>query len=183
MSKKLKSRGRGTFPWEYDALVASEDSAKRKRGRRKQKALSKLEKQRQRIRRAKQHEGSKPHDSGNPKTIRVWPQGWRVPTPSLPLTAKEYARYLETPHWREFRDRYRASDRLQECFVCGGENFELHHHTYVRLGQEEFEDVVPLCATHHHAVHKAVKSGVKLANAHTYVRMRYQRGELGVKIR
>ncbi len=150
------------------------------RNRKRQKALSKVEKQRQRARRARE-DVNRPLDAGIPKMIRIWPQGWRVPTSSLPLTAKEYVRYLETPHWQEFRDKYRASEHLQECFVCGSTEFELHHHNYVRLGNEALEDVVPLCREHHQAVHKAVKAGVRLTNAHTYVKMRFQRNELGMR--
>lgn len=173
-----KARSRVMFPWEYDAFVETERKADHlRRNRKRQKALSKVEKQRQRARRNRE-DRNRPLDAGMPKMIRPWPQGWRVPTATLPMTAKEYARYLETPHWQEFRDKYRASAHLQECFVCGDTEFELHHHTYTRIGNEGLLDVVPLCGTHHRAAHKAVKSGVSLTNAHTYVKMRYQRNEL-----
>jgi 5-methylcytosine-specific restriction endonuclease McrA len=117
-----------------------------------------------------------------PKIIRVWPQGWRVPTARNPMTSKEYAAYLDQPHWQQFNKAYRESDsELHECFVCGNVNYDLHHHTYARLGREGLSDVVPLCREHHKSVHKAVKAGVQLSNAHTYVKTRYQRGELGVR--
>jgi hypothetical protein len=180
-----KSKGRGTFPWEYDAPASEQkrlDEAVRFHGRRKVKALSKVEKSKQRARRARE-QIDRPMDAGQPKMIKPWPQSWRVPTAVHPLSAKEYALYLETPHWQEFRDRYRASNLLQECFVCGSPEFELHHHTYSRVGNEGLLDVVPLCDTHHRSVHKTVKAGVSLTSAHTYVKMRYTRNELGVRTR
>jgi hypothetical protein len=178
-----KSRGRGTFPWEYDAPDSVQkrlDEAVHCHGRRKAKALSKAEKYKQRARRARE-QVDRPMDAGQPKMIKPWPQSWRVPTELYPLSSKEYALYLTTPHWQEFRDKYRASNLLQECFVCGSSEFQLHHHTYARVGNEGLLDVVPLCQLHHQATHKAVKSGVSLANAHTYVKMRFQRNELGLK--
>lgn len=100
------------------------------------------------------------------------------------MTRKGYAAYLESAHWREFTQSYRANpETLHECFVCGDHNYELHHHTYIRIGEELVQDVVPLCCAHHRAVHNAVKSGVQLAAAHTYVKMRFSRGELGLRNR
>jgi hypothetical protein len=178
-----KTRGRGTFPWEYDAFVEAERKAGTLKGRRKGKELKKLNKQKQRARRIQQsrERANQPQTHGQPKMIRPWNQSWRVPTQTKPISVKEYALYLKTPHWQEFRERYYVSQLLQECFVCGNPKFELHHHTYVRLGQEGLHDVVPLCDTHHRDVHKAVKAGVQLTNAHTYVKMRYTNNELDIR--
>lgn len=182
MSAKPRKPRRGAFPWEYDGLAESERQAYNLRGRRRKKALSKVEAQKQRARRVRE-QADRPLDAGMPKIIRVWPQGWRVPVPTQPMTAKEYAAYGQTDHWQDFRRRYREAGHSQECYVCGAAEYELHHHTYARLGREEFADVVPLCNVHHRAVHKAVKAGVKLANAHTYIKTRFQRNELGVRKR
>jgi len=99
------------------------------------------------------------------------------------MTREEYKEYLDSDHWKEFKTAYVAnSGTLKFCFVCGDESYDLHHHTYVRLGHEKFEDVVPICRQHHKSLHGAIKSGVSLTNAHTYVKMRYQAGQLGIKV-
>ncbi len=98
------------------------------------------------------------------------------------MTREEYATYLESDHWQEFTVAYRMhADMLHACFVCGDELYDLHHHTYARIGKELFADIVPLCRQHHRSVHSAVRAGVQLANAHTYVKMRFQKGQLGIK--
>lgn len=178
--KRPKPKQHVSFPWEYDALAERERKSDNLKGRRRQKALSKAEAQRQRARRAKQVKLT----DGVGETIRCWPQGWRVPTPAQPMSSKEYVLYLQTEHWQKFGREYRADPTaLHQCFVCGELDYELHHRSYVRLGRELFVDVVPLCAAHHKAVHKAVKAGVKLAVAHVYVRIRYVRDELDMRKR
>ena len=69
-----------------------------------------------------------------------------------PLGFFRYKDYLRSDHWREVRDRYRASDLSQAC-RCGAEKVALHHKTYVRLGQEELTDLEPLCSRCHRAEH------------------------------
>src|ERR1039458_5245234 len=82
------------------------------------------------------------------------------------MTRAQYAAYLESIHWKNFTAAYRSDPGTSHaCYVCGEDGYQLHHHTYARLGKERYEDVVPLCSTHHKAVHRAVKSGVKLAHA------------------
>lgn len=99
------------------------------------------------------------------------------------MTRKGYAAYLKSLRWKEFSESYRlAPDQLQGCFVCGEAKYQLHHHNYARLGNEKFEDVVPLCEAHHKAVHRVVKSGVGLDHAHSYVKMLFQSGRLGVRV-
>lgn len=72
-----------------------------------------------------------------------------------------YADYLQAEHWQEVRRRYRASKRPQSC-GCGRKILlHLHHLTYERLGAEEMEDLLLLCADCHAQEHGAVlKAGV-----------------------
>jgi hypothetical protein len=98
------------------------------------------------------------------------------------MTAKEYAKYLSEDHWQNFSRAYRTDDSvLHECYVCGSPHYELHHWTYSRIGNESMYDVIPLCATHHKDAHKATKQGVALAQAHSWVKSRFLRNELGVR--
>ncbi len=41
------------------------------------------------------------------------------------------------------------------CVVCGATQFDLHHLDYEQLGHETYEDVIPLCRTHHDRIHNA----------------------------
>lgn len=77
-----------------------------------------------------------------------------------------YPQYLETAHWRQFKERYRASKRPRCCMICGDRRYELHHITYDRVGQELLADVVPLCRGHHARAHKRERAGVLLKEAH-----------------
>lgn len=70
------------------------------------------------------------------------------------LGFNNYADYLSGVHWKRFKSAYRKCKlRPQTCLVCGDKDVDLHHQTYERLGRERFEDVVPLCRTHHEMVH------------------------------
>lgn len=64
-----------------------------------------------------------------------------------------YREYLRSPHWKEFRQRYRESDLPQRCLGCKDPAYELHHVDYSRLGCEELTDVIPLCRGCHQRVH------------------------------
>lgn len=65
-----------------------------------------------------------------------------------------YTDYLQSEHWREVKQRYRASRRLpQACVVCGSRQVDLHHLTYSRIGRERLTDLVPLCREHHDEAH------------------------------
>jgi hypothetical protein len=72
------------------------------------------------------------------------------------LGFSSYEAYLRSPHWKDFKSRYKASGLPVKCAVCKRSPASLHHHTYVRLGCEQFDDVVPLCRGHHQAVHEMI---------------------------
>lgn len=85
------------------------------------------------------------------------------------MTPNDYAIYLTSPHWIQFRDEFRAKYDFT-CFICSSSGEDLHHITYSRLGAEGTNDVIPLCRECHTRVHEAIASGVKLDNAHIYIR-------------
>jgi 5-methylcytosine-specific restriction endonuclease McrA len=58
-----------------------------------------------------------------------------------------YKEYLASPHWETTRQA--AIERAHgECALCGyrySAKLEVHHRTYVRIGEELPEDLVVLC--------------------------------------
>lgn len=77
-----------------------------------------------------------------------------------------YGIYLRSQAWKEFKHRYRLSDRPQHCLVCEGKRYQLHHVTYDRVGQELLDDVMPLCRKHHETLHGLLSAGgLRLADS------------------
>lgn len=69
------------------------------------------------------------------------------------LGYEDYAAYLHSPAWSDVKRRYRESDLPQMC-VCGAtEGLHLHHKTYARVGEEQLEDLAPLCKPCHADLH------------------------------
>lgn len=105
-----------------------------------------------------------------------------APSESRRMTAKEYAAYLRSDHWKHVCDEWREVGNLQRCFVCNKAQYELHHCTYEHLGCESLSDLIPLCREHHTWTHRLVKQeGKPLAKAHLYVKSRYNEGRLEMK--
>lgn len=70
------------------------------------------------------------------------------------LTSLPYSEYLQTPHWKETRQRTLEAD-LNRCRVCNGdERLNAHHRTYSRRGHEAAEDLITLCASCHQIFHQ-----------------------------
>lgn len=68
----------------------------------------------------------------------------------------DYRGYISSSCWRETRERYwRDPDTLKVCVLCGssGPPLQLHHRTYVRVGSEALDDLVPTCLACHQLVH------------------------------
>lgn len=70
-----------------------------------------------------------------------------------------YRAYLNSPAWRDVRNRYRASDLPQVC-MCGSDQYQLHHATYDRVGHEALDDLIPLCRACHAQAHLLEAAGV-----------------------
>ncbi len=79
--------------------------------------------------------------------------------------------YQRSELWQHTRQRYRRSDYPQRCLVCGAAEFELHHRTYARLGEEELFDLVPLCPAHHRQLHAVLDQDPALCvkDTHDYL--------------
>jgi hypothetical protein len=78
-----------------------------------------------------------------------------------PFGFSSYAVYIQSARWKSFKEKYKNSQRPQHCIECGGTPFQLHHITYVRVCQEDLDDVVPLCGFCHMAEHKIKRRRVR----------------------
>lgn len=71
--------------------------------------------------------------------------------------AKTYSEYLSTKHWKNLRLKiYERSNGL--CEKCGDwldGKFEVHHKTYIRIGNERYGDLLCLCHNCHTELHRA----------------------------
>ena len=69
---------------------------------------------------------------------------------------KWYPHYLDSPEWKQLRRQVlvRANGR---CEKCGALASEVHHKTYVHVGNEALEDLVALCSSCHRKIHKKSK--------------------------
>lgn len=104
----------------------------------------------------------------DPRT-RVTPlapgQQWTVALGTLDgrVRRADYRRYMKSPEWDAKRawwwDR---AGRPTSCAACDTywslQKGDLHHRTYERLGYEELDDLVQLCARCHSIVHANVKN-------------------------
>jgi hypothetical protein len=77
--------------------------------------------------------------------------------------------YFNNVLWRVKARRHREVFPGAGCFVCGRHDYQLHHLRYDNLGQETWDELVPLCPDHHYEIEKHINKGidgVTRANAH-----------------
>lgn len=74
---------------------------------------------------------------------------------------KGYYEYIKTKHWRDLRVAIFRRDK-HKCQKCGRllslEEANVHHKTYVHIGNEKLSDLVLLCQECHKKEH-GLKSG------------------------
>lgn len=70
-----------------------------------------------------------------------------------PILREEYEQYLKSPEWRSVRSRIlnRANGKCECCERAPPT--EVHHTTYVRLGNELDDDLLAVCAFCHWLIH------------------------------
>lgn len=69
----------------------------------------------------------------------------------------KYGAYLKSRVWSDRRRAYYKKFG-RECAVCGAvSQVQLHHLSYAAMGCEPDDDLLPLCLTHHRAVHRFVR--------------------------
>lgn len=66
-----------------------------------------------------------------------------------------YKKYIASDHWRELKEWHAHVWGDRGCLGCGLSEFQLHHITYNRIGQEKIEDVLPFCEKCHSLLHRA----------------------------
>jgi len=99
---------------------------------------------------------------------------WRFLYDLRQLGFPSYSAYLKSEYWITLKGQYVAEFHPEHCALCDNPNFEFHHRTYVRIGQERLTDLVPLCATHHTAVHKLVGADMSPSNmSNAHIRLRH----------
>lgn len=91
---------------------------------------------------------------------RVRPNHAPPPTPMKPgnpYARMPYREYLQTPEWRERRHKalLRAKFSCQVC--CSKSSLNVHHRTYVRVGDEDPGDLIVLCEDCHGIFHREGK--------------------------
>lgn len=56
--------------------------------------------------------------------------------------------YMQSDAWREFKERFFASNLQQNCFICfvpHQPDMQVVHHNFIRCGAENLNDVVAVC--------------------------------------
>lgn len=92
----------------------------------------------------------------------------KIKSPTLAdLGVKTLEEYYVGDHWQQFRQEYYTRHQ-KKCWITGRtDNVDLHHVNYDCLGEEEDEDVIPLCREMHEKVHRLVKEfKIPLSVAH-----------------
>lgn len=71
------------------------------------------------------------------------------------MTRVQYREYLRSKKWKEIRKLVLIRDGYA-CVACGCRygDLQIHHVTYIRLGEELLEDLLTLCDDCHKAEHK-----------------------------
>lgn len=83
------------------------------------------------------------------------------------LGYNSYNEYLKSNHWNNTKQKYKQSNLPQKCIGCNNNNYELHHTSYARLGNELLTDFVPLCHKCHIKVHNYhVDNNIPLHHIH-----------------
>jgi len=95
-------------------------------------------------------------------TVRKKPRkrrGW-IQRTGISQRKQVYLAYMKSPAWRAYRAawwrEYDHRNPIRKCYCCEKPQSELkrtlqlHHRTYERLGNEQWEDLVAVCAERCH---------------------------------
>jgi hypothetical protein len=103
----------------------------------------------------------------------------------------DYHSYLKSSEWKLKKNEWVASGRPLVCWACGDsmplnrKGFQFHHRTYKNLGNEDLNDLVLLCATHHRELEEIYKTNAKAngvsLESWTYIYISMIRIESGLK--
>lgn len=81
-----------------------------------------------------------------------------------------YENYLQTDHWKRFRDSIIKQRKKCEC--CGAIEpiMNVHHISYINIGKEKASDVALLCIDCHKYIHR-VKNGEAVCSDERILRL------------
>lgn len=81
---------------------------------------------------------------------------------------RNYSNYLKSPQWRALRRRLyqERGGRCSDCGVKLGSRYEVHHKTYVRVGDEDLDDLDLLCLKCHRKRHPGKKLRRRRGRSH-----------------
>jgi len=69
------------------------------------------------------------------------------------LKSLPYSEYLQTSHWIEIRNKHLKRSNYK-CQICNKNNkLNVHHRTYERRGEEDYNDLITLCEDCHNLFH------------------------------
>ena len=76
----------------------------------------------------------------------------------LELKKMKYQDYLQTPEWKERRQKHLKSAGFR-CQICNSSEqpLDVHHRTYERRGNEYYKDLIVLCRNCHSTFHESGK--------------------------
>jgi hypothetical protein len=85
---------------------------------------------------------------------------YKLPIESYSLTlgreaVRVYREYIASWQWTKRKEAYYAK-HSKECAICKSFRVDLNHIYYGNYGFEKDEDLVPLCRTHHDALHRKI---------------------------
>ena len=73
------------------------------------------------------------------------------------MTLEEYFGHVL---WGAKKRRYAEAFPDAGCFICGRRDYQLHHLRYDNLGQEAWDELIPLCPDHHYEIEKHINKGI-----------------------
>ena len=81
-------------------------------------------------------------------------------TPSRWARRGRYADYINSKAWakrrrRWFQEHWERTHEPAVCVVCGARPVDLHHLDYGNLGNEDYEQIIAVCGSHHDRIHAA----------------------------
>jgi hypothetical protein len=87
-----------------------------------------------------------------------------------------YTDYLNSDHWRRVKAAYKRAGKSMVCAVCRQKHIQLHHRSYLRLGNENLDDLTPLCRPHHEAVHQWLRESGRIFVEYTHEAVAFLQG-------
>lgn len=87
----------------------------------------------------------------------------------MQLRKMPYEEYLQTPEWKQKREKVLARDE-HRCRVCDSdEKLQVHHRTYARRGGEDLNDLTTLCGPCHEHFHERISQEALMIKTVSFV--------------